>query len=161
MDLANLNAFIAIAETGSFSGAGERLHLTQPAISKRIAGLEQQLKVRLFDRLGREVSLTEAGRALLPRAYQILNVLDDTRRALTNLTGEVTGRLTLATSHHIGLHRLPPLLREFTRRYPQVALDIQFLDSEVAYEEILHGRAELAVITLAPEPHVLVKATPV
>jgi DNA-binding transcriptional LysR family regulator len=118
MDLANLNAFIAIAETGSFSGAGERLHLTQPAISKRIAGLEQQLKVRLFDRLGREVGLTEAGRALLPRAYQILNVLDDTRRALTNLTGEVSGRLTLATSHHIGLHRLPPLLREFTRRYP-------------------------------------------
>jgi DNA-binding transcriptional LysR family regulator len=108
MDLANLNAFIAIAETGSFSGAGERLHLTQPAISKRIAGLEQQLKVRLFDRLGREVGLTEAGRALLPRAYQILNVLDDTRRALTNLTGEVSGRLTLATSHHIGLHRLPP-----------------------------------------------------
>ncbi|WP_455926177.1 LysR family transcriptional regulator [Pseudomonas putida] len=161
MDLANLNAFLAIAECGSFSGAGERLHLTQPAISKRIAGLEQQLNVRLFDRLGREVSLTEAGRALLPRAYQILNVLDDTRRALTNLTGEVSGRLTLATSHHIGLHRLPPVLRAFTKRYPQVALDIQFLDSEVAYEEILHGRAELAVITLAPEPHNLVRAVPV
>ncbi|KQQ56241.1 LysR family transcriptional regulator [Pseudomonas sp. Leaf127] len=161
MDLANLNAFIAIAEIGSFSGAGERLHLTQPAISKRIAGLEQQLNVRLFDRLGREVSLTEAGRALLPRAYQILNVLDDTRRALTNLTGEISGRLTLATSHHIGLHRLPPVLRTFTRRYPQVALDIQFLDSEIAYEEILHGRAELAVITLAPAPHALVRAVPV
>ncbi|MBM7060865.1 LysR family transcriptional regulator [Pseudomonas sp. UL073] len=158
MDLANLNAFIAIAETGSFSEAAERLHLTQPAVSKRIAGLEQQLKVRLFDRLGREVSLTESGRALLPRAYQILNVLDDTRRALTNLTGEVSGRLTLATSHHIGLHRLPPLLRAFTRAHPQVALDIQFLDSEVAYEEILHGRAELAVITLAPETHTPVLA---
>jgi DNA-binding transcriptional LysR family regulator len=151
VDLANLNAFIAIAETGSFSEAAERLHLTQPAVSKRIAGLELQLDVRLFDRLGREVNLTEAGRALLPRAYQILGVLDDTRRALTNLNGEVSGRLTLATSHHIGLHRLPPLLRAFTRSYPQVALDIQFLDSEVAYEEILHGRAELAVITLAPE----------
>ncbi len=117
--------------------------------------------MRLFDRLGREVGLTEAGRALLPRAYQILNVLDDTRRALTNLTGEVSGRLTLATSHHIGLHRLPPVLRTFTREYPNVALDIQFLDSEVAYEEILHGRAEVAVITLAPEPHTLVRATPV
>src|SRR3990167_441601 len=151
MDLASLNAFIAIAETGSFSLAGERLHLTQPAISKRIAGLEQQLKVRLFDRLGREINLTEAGRALLPRAYQILGVLDDTRRALSNLSGEISGRLTLATSHHIGLHRLPPLLRAFTRAHPQVALDIQFLDSEVAYEEGLHGRAELAVITLAPE----------
>ena len=151
MDLATLNAFIAIAELGSFSEAAERLFLTQPAVSKRIASLEQQLNVRLFDRLGREVSLTEAGRALLPRAYQILNVLDDTRRALTNLNGEISGRLTLATSHHIGLHRLPPLLRAFTRAHPQVALDIQFLDSEVAYEEVLHGRAELAVITLAPE----------
>ncbi|UVK84647.1 LysR family transcriptional regulator [Pseudomonas sichuanensis] len=161
MDLANLSAFIAIAETGSFSGAAERLFLTQPAISKRIAGLEQQLDVRLFDRLGREVSLTEAGHALLPRAYQILNVLDDTRRALTNLTGEVSGRLTLATSHHIGLHRLPPVLRAFTRLHPAVALDIQFMDSEAAYDEILHGRAEIAVITLAPEPHHLVRATPV
>jgi DNA-binding transcriptional LysR family regulator len=151
MDLATLNTFIAIAELGSFSEAAERLHLTQPAVSKRIASLEQQLTVRLFDRLGREVSLTEAGRALLPRAYQILNVLDDTRRALNNLSGEVSGRLTLATSHHIGLHRLPPLLRAFTRAHPQVAMDIQFLDSEVAYEEVLHGRAELAVMTLAPE----------
>ena len=159
MDIANLDTFIAIAECGSFSEAGERLHLTQPAVSKRIAGLEQQLGIRLFDRLGREVSLTEAGRALLPRAYQILNVLDDTRRALTNLSGEISGRLTLATSHHIGLHRLPPLLREFTRAHPQVSLDIHFLDSEVAYEEVLHGRAELAVITLAPQTRAPVRAT--
>ena len=161
MDLANLNAFIAVAETRSFSLAAERLHLTQPAVSKRIAALEAQLDVRLFDRLGRDVSLTEAGRALLPRAYQILNVLDDTRRALTNLNGDIGGRLSLATSHHIGLHRLPPLLRAFTRAHPQVALDIQFLDSEVAYEEILHGRAELAVITLAPETREPVHAVPV
>lgn len=161
MDLASLSAFIAIAETGSFSEAGERLHLTQPAVSKRIAALEQQLAVRLFDRLGREVSLTEAGRALLPRAYQILNVLDDTRRALSNLNSDVSGRLTLATSHHIGLHRLPPLLRAFTRAHPQVLLDIHFLDSEVAYEEILHGRAELAVITLAPQTAAPVRATKV
>lgn len=160
MDLANLNAFIAVAETRSFSLAAERLHLTQPAVSKRIAALEAQLDVRLFDRLGRDVSLTEAGRALLPRAYQILNVLDDTRRALTNLNGDIGGRLSLATSHHIGLHRLPPLLRAFTRAHPQVSLDIRFLDSEVAYDEVLHGRAELAVITLAPltaEPVLAVK----
>jgi DNA-binding transcriptional LysR family regulator len=161
MDLAALHAFIAVAEHGSFSEAAERLHLTQPAVSKRIASLEQQLSMRLFDRLGREISLTEAGRALLPRAYQILNVLDDTRRALTNLNGEISGRLTLATSHHIGLHRLPPLLRAFTQAHPKVALDIQFLDSEVAYEEILHGRAELAVITLAPQTREPVQAVPV
>lgn len=161
MDLAGLNAFIAIAETGSFSLAAERLHLTQPAVSKRLAALELQLDVRLFDRLGREIGLTEAGRALLPRAYRILNVLDDTRRALTNLNGEVSGRLCLATSHHIGLHRLPPLLRSFTRAYPNVNLDIRFLDSEVAYEEVLHGRAELAVITLAPHTAAPIRASKV
>lgn len=159
MDLASLNAFIAIAEMGSFSLAAERLHLTQPAVSKRLAALESQLNVRLFDRLGREIGLTEAGRALLPRAYQILNVLDDTRRALTNLNGDVSGRLCLATSHHIGLHRLPPLLRTFTRTYPDVNLDIRFLDSEIAYEEVLHGRAELAVITLAPHTAAPVRAS--
>lgn len=161
MDLANLNAFIAVAETGGFSLAAERLYLTQPAVSKRIAALEQQMHIRLFDRLGREVSLTEAGRALLPRAYQILNVLDDTRRALSNLNGEISGRLTLATSHHIGLHRLPPLLRAFTRSHPKVTLDIRFLDSEVAYEDVLHGRTELAVITLAPQTAAPVKAVKV
>lgn len=161
MDVASLNAFVAVAETASFSLAGERLHLTQPAISKRVAGLEQQLGVRLFDRLGREIGLTEAGRALLPRAYQIIAVLDDTRRALANLDGTISGRLCLATSHHIGLHRLPPLLRLFTRTHPQVTLDIRFLDSEIAYEEVLHGRAELAVITLAPQTAPPVSATQV
>jgi DNA-binding transcriptional LysR family regulator len=161
VDLANLNAFIAVAETGGFSLAAERLHLTQPAVSKRIAVLESQLDVRLFDRLGREIGLTEAGRALLPRAYQILNVLDDTCRALTNLNGDIGGRLSLATSHHIGLHRLPPLLRAFTRAHPQVSLDIRFLDSEVAYDEVLHGRAELAVITLAPQTAEPVRAVKV
>jgi DNA-binding transcriptional LysR family regulator len=161
MDLANLNAFIAIAEMSSFSLAAERLHLTQPAVSKRLASLESQLNVRLFDRLGREIGLTEAGRALLPRAYQILNVLDDTRRALTNLEGDISGRLTLATSHHIGLHRLPPFLRSFTRAHPKVNLDIRFLDSEVAYDEVLHGRAELAVITLAPQTAMPIRAVKV
>lgn len=159
MDLANLNAFISVAETGSFSRAAEQLFLTQPAVSKRIAALEQQLAVRLFDRLGRDIRLTEAGQALLPRAYQIVNVLDDTRRALSNLQGTISGRLTLATSHHIGLHRLPPLLRHFTQQHPQVTLDIHFLDSEVAYEEVLHGHAELAVITLAPETTLPIQAT--
>ncbi|MFC3607118.1 LysR family transcriptional regulator [Stutzerimonas tarimensis] len=161
MDLANLSAFIAVAETGSFSRAGERLHLTQPAVSKRIAALESQLDVRLFDRLGREVGLTEAGRALLPRAYRIIHELDDTRRALTNLQGQISGRLTLATSHHIGLHRLPPVLRRFTHAHPAVTLDIRFLDSEVAYDEVLHGRLELAIITLAPQTLGPLRAVPI
>lgn len=150
MDLGALDAFVAIADTGSFSAAGERLFLTQPAVSKRIAALEAQLGRRLFDRVGREVALTEAGLALLPRARRILAELDDSRRALGNLDAEVGGRLSLATSHHVGLHRLPPLLRAFSQSHPAVALDIQFLDSERAWAQVLGGRAELALTTLGP-----------
>ena len=99
MDLATLNAFIAIAELGSFSEAAERLHLTQPAVSKRIASLEQQLNVRLFDRLGREVSLTEAGRALLPRACEDLRAAGFAAATLTtdaDASGDVTEGDTLS-----------------------------------------------------------------
>ncbi|HDZ57167.1 MAG TPA: LysR family transcriptional regulator [Pseudomonas xinjiangensis] len=157
MDTANLSAFLAVASSGSFSRAAEELFLTQPAISKRIAALELQLEVRLFDRIGRHISLTEAGRALKPRAEHILNTLSDTRRALSNLSSTVQGRLSLATSHHIGLHRLPSVLRSYTKAYPEVALDIRFLDSEVAHEKVLHGEVELAVVTLAPrvEPPII------
>lgn len=157
MDTANLSAFLAVAATGSFSRAAEQLHLTQPAISKRIASLEQQLDCKLFDRIGRHINLTEAGLALRPRALDIIDALEDTRRALSNLSSIVQGRVSMATSHHIGLHRLPPVLREFTRSYPEVAMDIQFLDSEVAYEKVLHGDIELAVITLSPtiEPPIM------
>ncbi|MEH6388635.1 MULTISPECIES: LysR family transcriptional regulator [Pseudomonas] len=150
MDTANLSAFLAVAASGSFSRAAESLHLTQPAISKRIAALETQLGARLFDRIGRHITLTEAGRVLKPRAEDILGVLGDTQRALSNLSSTVQGRLSLATSHHIGLHRLPPVLRQYTKRYPEVALDIHFLDSEVAHDRVMHGEVELAVITLAP-----------
>ncbi len=151
MDLASLHTFIAIAEQGSFSLAGQQLHITQPAVSKRLATLEEQLGVRLFDRMGREVTLTQAGQTLLPRAYRIVNELEDSKRALSNLSGTVSGRLSLATSHHIGLRRLPPILRRFTKEHPEVVLDIRFLDSEVAYNDVLQGRCELALITLSPQ----------
>lgn len=161
MDIANLTAFIAVAETNSFSQAAERLYLTQPAVSKRISSLEQTLNTKLFDRIGRTIQLTEAGKALLPHAYHILTELNDASRKLSNLEKEVAGQLTIATSHHIGLHRLPPILRTFTKCYPQVNLDIHFLDSEKAYEEILQGRVELAIITLANRTPQPLKAVPI
>lgn len=152
MDTQSLQAFLAVADSGSFSQAGEHLHLTQPAVSKRIATLEDQIGTRLFDRIGRRVSLTEAGHLLLPRARQILVMVDDSRRALRNLAGDVAGSLTMATSHHIGLHRLPPILKAYTQRHPEVRMDMRFLDSEQAYQGVLDGELEIAVVTLAPVP---------
>lgn len=152
MDIGELQAFVAVAESSSFSYAAEVLHITQPAVSKRISNLEHRLGLKLFDRIGRSVMLTEGGRALLPRAHKILMEVEDCRRALTNLQGQVTGKLTLGTSHHIGLHRLPPILRAFTTAYPDVQLDMKFIDSEEAFAGVTQGELEIGIITLPPEP---------
>ncbi len=150
MDIPTLQAFLAVAETGSFSRAAEQIFLTQPAISKRIAALEAELGARLFDRIGRRVQLSPAGEALRGRARRIINELDDTRRELANLSGNIQGRLVIGTSHHIGLHRLPKALKEFHARYPQVALDLQFMDSEAATRAVEQGGLEFAIATLPP-----------
>ncbi len=160
MDTQLLEAFIAVVESGSFSVAAERVHLTQPAVSKRIAQLEQQLDCRLFDRIARNVSLTEAGTALLPRARNILLSVEETHQSIRDLSGAVAGKLRLAISHHIGLHRLPSVLKEFTTRHPRVRVDIDFMESETAYEAVRQGRFEIAVITLAPEQHPSLQAYP-
>ncbi len=148
MDTATLQAFLSVASTGSFSQAAQALFLTQPAVSKRVAALETELGMRLFDRIGRQVTLTEAGQVLLPRARQVMIELDDSKRAVANLSGTVTGNLALGTSHHIALHRLPPVLRTFARRYPAVALDLRFMDSEQVSNAVQNGQLELGVITL-------------
>jgi DNA-binding transcriptional LysR family regulator len=152
MDIAALKAFVAVAETGSFSRAAESVFLTQPAISKRIAALETELGTPLFDRVGRKVQLTEAGRALLGRAHTILMEVEDARRSISNLTGQIGGSLSMAASHHIGLHRLPNALKSFNQRYPQVQLDLKFMDSEGACSAIEHGDLELGVVTLPDHP---------
>ena len=157
MDISNLNAFVAVADTGSFSMASDQLYLTQPAISKRISALESELDVSLFDRIGRKVTLTEAGQALLSRARTILQQVEDSKRAIQNLSGHVAGKLSIGTSHHIGLHRLPPVLRSFTQDYPDVELDLHFMDSEEACHAIEHGELELGIVTLPLQPAKVLK----
>lgn len=150
MDTDGLKAFLAVAEHHSFSVAAQHLFITQPAVSKRIAALEQELNHILFDRLGRDVALTEAGQALLPRAQAILNSMHEAQRTIREFSGEIVGTLRVATSHHIGLHHLPPILREFAANHKQVNLQFDFLDSEQAHEKVLRGDCDLAVVTLAP-----------
>jgi len=148
MDIDSLQAFVTVAEKQSFSQAAEQLYLTQPAVSKRIATLESELNTRLFDRISRKVELTESGNALLPRARSILLDVEDSRRAISNLSGNIGGKLSIGTSHHIGLHRLPPVLRSFTKQFSEVELDLHFMDSEEACQAVEHGDLELGIVTL-------------
>lgn len=151
MELAALRAFVEVADRRSFSEAAEALFLTQPAVSKRVAQLEGELGTRLFDRIGRRVTLTSAGTALLPRARRLLNDARDLGRIVDELAGEVRGRLVMGTSHHVGLHRLPAPLKRFKTAFPGVELDIRFMDSEAACRAVESGDLELAIVTLPPD----------
>ena len=152
MDSNNLKAFISVAETRSFSRAADQLFITQPAISKRIAALEQELGNRLFNRIGRRIDLTPAGEKLLPRAKLILDELRQAKIAIDNLSTETRGILHFGMSHHIGMRRMPALLRRYSELYPQVELKIAFLGSEEANLQVEQGALEFALITL-PDEH--------
>ncbi len=159
MDTDALKAFVMVAQTSSFSEASRQLFITQPAVSKRIAALESHLNHTLFDRLGKEVTLTEAGKSLMPQALKILQEIKDTERSIRELSGEIIGTLHVATSHHIGLHHLPPVLRAFASKHRNVNLQFDFLDSEQAHEKVIRGECELAVVTLAPKLEPPLEAT--
>ncbi len=152
MNFDDLHTFIVVAENRSFSHAALQLHVSQPCISKRVAALEESLQVKLLDRVGRKVTLTEAGSTLLARARGILANVEDSLRAIANLSGTVSGRLSIGTSHHIGLHHLPPVLRSYVAQFPHVALDLHFMDSETACQSVLKGELELGIVTLPPAP---------
>lgn len=153
MQTDTIQAFVTVCDLGSFQAAAEALHISQPAISKRLANLENRLRHPLFDRIGRGVALTEAGRAYLPHARELLAVMADGARAIDNLGERVSGPLKLALSHHVSLHRMPELLRAFVARYPEVSPEIVFVDSEAACRSVANGESELAVITLPTPAH--------
>ncbi|MFA9419036.1 MAG: LysR family transcriptional regulator [Gammaproteobacteria bacterium] len=152
MQISQINAFLAVAELQSFSLAAERLHITQPAVSKRIRQLEDDMKTSLFDRIGKKSILTPSGQSLLPHAERILLELKTYREELAHDHDKPSGTFSLATSHHVGLHRLPQVLRDFKIEYPEVDLDLHFMDSEDACIAIANNELELAIVTLPENP---------
>jgi len=152
MEIAQLQAFLAVAEQRSFSAAAGALFITQPAVSKRIHSLETQLGHQLFDRLGKQVALAPAGHTLLPHARRVLAEVANCEAELSTLDERIAGPLTLGTSHHIGLRHLPPLLRHYINTYPDVKIDLQLSESEDALARVIDNSLELAVITLPAQP---------
>ncbi|WP_111859605.1 LysR family transcriptional regulator [Acinetobacter sp. CFCC 10889] len=151
MNLAAFEAFVKVMETGSISMAAEHLFITQPAVTKRIHSLEDYFGVKLFESAGRGVQATHAAHSLLPKVKNWLNELGDIHHTLSHEQGQVQGKLKIGTSHHIGLHHLPLHLKKYVQDFPNVTLDVHFVDSEQAHEQVLAGDLELAFLTLPPQ----------
>jgi DNA-binding transcriptional LysR family regulator len=152
IELRQLRYFVAVAEEMHFGRAAIRLHMTQPPLSQTIQALEAELGTQLFLRTKRSVTLTPAGTALLPEARRILlqaKILPDVvRRAAT---GE-SGRLSLAFVSTADYSILPPFLREFRERYPQVEIELREATSDVQLEDLSQGRIDAGLV-IPPLPH--------
>ncbi|MGB7790970.1 MAG: LysR family transcriptional regulator [Terrimicrobiaceae bacterium] len=122
MEIHQLRYFVAVAEEGSFSRAAERMRVAQPSLSQQIQKLEQEIGQRLFDRLARGVTPTAAGAGLLPFARKILNDLADARRCVEEHLDMIGGTVTAGIIPTIAPYVLGPLLVDFEREYPQIAV---------------------------------------
>ena len=146
LDLRQVEVFYYVAKFRSFSKAAEALLLTQPTISGHIKALEESLTLVLFDRLGREVTLTQAGEVLYNYAKRLLSVKTAAVQALQELQGGVSGELLVGSSSTPGQYVLPPILGHFKRQYPDITVVLPITDTMDTIERIVHGDLELGIV---------------
>jgi DNA-binding transcriptional LysR family regulator len=144
--LRQLEVFLAIARARSYRRAADALHTSQPALSQHMRELEAELGVRVFDRLGRGVALTEAGRLIEERAQRVFATLADVREAVSALQGLQRGSLLVGASTTPGIYVLPALIGGFRRRYPGIALRLRIANSRVIEEGIRSHELDLGVV---------------
>lgn len=125
MDIRQLNTFVTIAKLQSFTQAAQSLDYAQSSITSQIQLLEQELKVRLFERLGHRITLTPEGKRLLPYAEQIIKLTNDAKNVVGN-SDIPNGTLTIGAVESLCVTRLPRLLKEYRSRYPNVEISIKF-----------------------------------
>lgn len=145
MTLEQLRIFVAVAEQEHMTRAAEVLHLTQSAASAAIAALEERHAVRLFDRVGRNIKLTSAGKLFLTEARAVLARSAAAEAMLADLAGLKRGSLALAASQTVGNYWLPPLIQRYHALYPAIALDLKIGNTEQVAAWLLDGRADLGL----------------
>ncbi len=149
MEIRQLRAFMAIAESGTFTAGALRVHITQAAISMQIRQLENELGARVFVRAPRHVILTEAGEHLLQRARQILREHDAAVDEIAALAGAERGRLRIGSASAMILtDPLPKILKELRRQHPAAEVAVISGTSETLVDQILAGELDIAFVSL-------------
>ena len=145
MDTEALRTFVAVARTGGFSGAAQRLGRSQPAISRRIALLEEALQMPVFERLPSGVVLSQAGVALLPHAERVLAALEDALAAMRDLRAGDGGPVSIAVVGTLAGAELTQALKRFAHNFPTVALTLRTATSAQVSDLVRRGEATLGL----------------
>ena len=152
MEIRQLRAFVAIAESGTFTAGALRVHVTQAAISMQIRQLENELGAKLFVRAPRRVILTEAGEHLMHRARLILREHDSAQDEIAELAGAERGRLRIGSaSAMVTTEQLPKILREMRNQHAHAEVTVASGTSESLVQQILAGEMDLAFVSLPVE----------
>jgi DNA-binding transcriptional LysR family regulator len=146
MDMKHLETFCKVAELESFSRAGEAVYLTQPTVSGHIASLEQSVGLKLFDRLGRRVALTNGGRIFYRYAKEILKLRDEARNAIYEFSHLIRGRIAIGGSTIPGEYFLPRVMGAFHQEAPGITISLVIADSQEIVDLLLAGEIEVGVV---------------
>jgi LysR family hydrogen peroxide-inducible transcriptional activator len=146
VDLDQLRYFLRVAERQTFTRAAEDLGLSQPALSRSIQKLEEELGQPVFERKTRSVSLTEAGALLQARAHQVLSIIEDTKAEITD-DGQ-SGRVRVGAIPTIAPYFLPEVLQQFSRQFPKATLIVQEDTTDALLKSCTQGEIDLAVLAL-------------
>jgi LysR family transcriptional regulator, hydrogen peroxide-inducible genes activator len=148
MEFHQLRYVCAIADTSSFSRAAERCQVAQPSLSQQILKLEEDLGTKLFDRLGRSVRLTEAGRAFLPHARSILSQMETARSSAVDKCADVRGSVAVGVIPTIAPYLMPRYMTAFTKKYPEAKLRIVEETTPILIESLRDLSIDLAILAL-------------
>src|SRR5512145_1237830 len=148
MDVRNLAAFVEVVRQGGFSRAGEALHLTQSAVSKAVKAIEEELGQPLLVRLGRRVTLTDAGRVVFDRAQAVLSVLHAIEEEVAEVGAVRRGHLRLGIPPMVGAAFFPPVLGDFRAAHPNVTLELREVGARSVEAMVSRGDVEAGATVL-------------
>ena len=148
MQIETLKIFCDLVETKSFSQAAERNFVTQSAVSQQVRGLESKFKRRLLERVRgrRELRLTQEGEAFYEASREVLQAYAHLEESMRQLSGTVGGTVRVATVYSVGLHELPPVVREFMALYPRAKIDLEYSRTTRVVRDVLSGAVDLGVV---------------
>lgn len=159
LEVRHLKLLVTVAEEGSVTEAGRRLHLTQSALSHQLRDAEQKLGTALFLRLGRRMVLTPAGERLIACARRVLAELGDAEAQIEGLNGGTRGEIRLSTECYTCYHWLPPVLQKFHGKFSKVEVNIVASATSNPAAALLEGKLDVAIISCPPRNHSL-RVTP-